>query len=267
MNYTKDKFSRFLNKKKIKVFISFIEKISSEWNNDELRKSLLNNLHSCLETIESDFPIPLKSIEYIRSNLLTVKSCQDFLYLTKDIWHNYGNDNYEISSSPVTGDGTVNPVREAAIPLILVLDNLRSAFNVGSIIRTAECFNLSKIYFCGYTPLPDNLKVKKTAMGTENKVDWEHYKDIGRLIKKLKISHSILALETANNADIIYQVEIPQPSVLILGNEALGIGSNVLSLADHTLKIPVKGWKNSFNVATACGIACYEIHRQWSINR
>jgi tRNA G18 (ribose-2'-O)-methylase SpoU len=143
------------------------------------------------------------------------------------------------------------------------LDNLRSAFNVGSIFRTAECFGISKIYLCGYTPNPTNQKVTKTAMGTENFVDWEKCDSTDKLIRQLKNENvQIYALETVESAKLISEADIREPAAIVIGNEALGISSKILQLADEIIQIPIFGWKNSLNVGVATAICCYEIRRK-----
>jgi tRNA G18 (ribose-2'-O)-methylase SpoU len=149
------------------------------------------------------------------------------------------------------------------LPLILILDNLRSAFNVGSIIRTAECLNIESIYFCGYTPQPDHPKVKNTAMGTQEKINWQYFEQTEQAVSKAKENeYQVIALETVESAVSIYEYEFPSKTALILGNEALGISNEILNLCDNCVALPILGWKNSLNVATACAVACFEIHRQ-----
>ena len=148
-------------------------------------------------------------------------------------------------------------------PLIVILDNLRSAFNVGSIVRTADCALVEKIYFCGYTAHPPHKKLEKTSLGALPYVAWEHREDVRDAIHEVKASgFSVTALELTDRSRVLWDVTFPVPSALVLGNEALGVSEEALALADEIVEIPMLGYKNSINVAVAFGIAAYEIQRQ-----
>ncbi len=152
------------------------------------------------------------------------------------------------------------------IPLVLVLYNLRSAFNVGSIFRTAECFGVRKIFLCGYTPLPTQDKLAKTAMGTESLVEWHEAPKISELLLKLKREgYKLSALETTTHAVPLQEDFKKQATALILGNERFGIDRDILDLCDEVRKIPLRGHKNSLNVGVATAIATYEFSRQYSL--
>ena len=149
------------------------------------------------------------------------------------------------------------------LPIILILDNLRSAFNVGSIFRTAECLNIKEILLTGNTPTPDNFKVKNTAMGTETRVEWKFYKDTqDAILYAKKNGYQVFALETVEKATSIYDKKYIDNIAFVLGNEALGISMEVILLCDECLQLPLLGWKNSLNVATACAVTCFEVYRQ-----
>lgn len=152
------------------------------------------------------------------------------------------------------------------IPLVLVLHNLRSAFNVGSIFRTAECFGVQKIYLCGYTPLPTQDKLAKTAMGTESLIDWEEVPKIAELLPRLRTESAcnIVALETTSHAIPLENTFPEGPTAFVLGNERFGLDPEVLELCTEVRKIPLRGQKNSLNVGVATAIATYEFCRQWS---
>lgn len=146
------------------------------------------------------------------------------------------------------------------LPVVVILDNIRSSFNVGSILRTAECFAFEKVYCCGYTSTPENEKTAKSSMGVEEYIDWEFRDDIIGLIKELKSkSFKIISLETVENANSIYDLEFSDKMAVILGNEEFGLDQNILKLSDQILQIPLKGQKNSLNVGVAFAIAASEI--------
>lgn len=150
------------------------------------------------------------------------------------------------------------------LPLSFVLHNLRSAFNVGSIFRTAECFGVAKIYLCGYTPVPTQEKLAKTAMGTDTLVEWQESPKITELLKELKSQgHHLVALETTSHAVELHNNFKPENTVFVLGNERFGVDPDVLELCHEVRKIPLRGQKNSLNVGVATAIAAYEFSRQF----
>jgi len=145
--------------------------------------------------------------------------------------------------------------------LVLVLDNIRSAYNVGSIFRTADGAGVDKIFLCGYTPSPkDEPKIAKTSLGAEKYVSWESCKQTWRLLEKLKVQGlKIIALEQTKNS-IDYRKFKPKfPLALVLGNEVDGLSEQILKYADKIIEIPMRGKKESLNVSVAAGIALYEI--------
>ena len=149
-------------------------------------------------------------------------------------------------------------------PVYVVLDNLRSAFNVGSIVRTADCALVQKIYFCGITAHPPHKKLEKTSLGSLSYVPWEYKNSAVTAIHELKHKGiEIVALELTTQSQLIWNYSFSLPVALVLGNEALGISNEILELADAIVEIPVLGFKNSMNVATAFGIVVYEIQRQF----
>ena len=143
----------------------------------------------------------------------------------------------------------------------VLLDNIRSAWNVGSILRSADGFGFTHAYLCGITPTPEIDAVRKTALGAEEYVTWSHHKDAVKLIKGLKLEGwKVGALEEDQRAISISKFtdsQTPNPFVLILGSEVTGVDPELLDLADHIFYIPMRGQKRSFNVANAFSIAAY----------
>ena len=149
-------------------------------------------------------------------------------------------------------------------PVHLVLDNLRSAFNVGSIFRTADTARLARILTCGYTAHPPHPKLDKTALGTLDYIDTAHFDTTAAAVDALKEEGiPVWALETTSHSSSYAAVRYPQPVALVLGNEALGVSSTVLEQCDQLIEIPMYGYKNSLNVAAACAVTVFEILRQW----
>lgn len=154
--------------------------------------------------------------------------------------------------------------RRPKFPVTLVLDNLRSAFNVGSIFRTADTARLQRIVTCGYTAHPPHPRLDKTALGTVDFVDTAHVESTMEAVDHLQAQGvAVWALETTSVSRPYTEMTYPRPVALVLGNEALGVERDVLDLCDELLEVPVFGYKNSLNVACTAAVVVYEILRQW----
>ena len=152
------------------------------------------------------------------------------------------------------GDQTEAPVETG--PLRVIVDNIRSAFNVGAILRTAECFAAEKVILTGYTPTPEEEKTSRTSMGAQDLVSWESVaKAKDAIVRAKEEGYEIVALETAVGAVDLEAFQWPERAALLLGNERFGIDRELLAEADHLVRIPLKGRKNSLNVGIAFGIA------------
>ncbi len=148
-------------------------------------------------------------------------------------------------------------------PLVAVLENLRSAFNVGAIFRTAECFGAAELLLCGYTPDPSDEKTAKTAMGTGGDVPWRRFERASDAVDGLRAGgYSVIAMETVADARPLGDFRFPERTALLLGNERFGLSPDVLTKADARCRIPLRGRKNSLNVGIAFGIAAAEFDRQ-----
>lgn len=141
-------------------------------------------------------------------------------------------------------------------PIHIVLDNLRSSFNVGSLFRTAEALGILKIHLCGYTPTPENSKTAKSALGTDDWIEWKYWESTLECLEHLKSEGvTLYAFETEQNATCLSEVVPASSCGLILGNERYGLSSPVLNKADNILKINLHGKKNSLNVGICGAIA------------
>jgi tRNA G18 (ribose-2'-O)-methylase SpoU len=145
--------------------------------------------------------------------------------------------------------------------LHVLLDNIRSAWNVGSILRTADGFGFAHAYLCGITPTPENKDVQKTALGADEFVTWSHHMDAVKLVKGLKKDGwRVWALEEDEHARPIDQIaNPPHNTVLIIGSEVTGVDPALIALADNIFYIPMRGQKRSFNVAVAFGVAAWAL--------
>ncbi len=153
----------------------------------------------------------------------------------------------------------------ARVPLHFVIDNMRSAFNVGSIFRTADTLGAEKIWLCGYTATPHQLQVEKAALGASLIMDWETA-TFTDAVKKLKSQNfRLIGLETSAKSIVLSApFQENTPTAFIIGNERFGLDTEQLALCDEVRKIEMYGIKNSLNAAVAAAIAGYEWRRQWS---
>ena len=145
-----------------------------------------------------------------------------------------------------------------------LLDNIRSAWNVGSIFRSAEGFGLRHIYLGGITPTPENVQVRKSALGAENVVPWSSHRNAVELLHELRARGStVWALERTEKSlsieSALAQEALPSGLVLVVGNEQAGIDPGILDLADRIVHLPMEGWKRSFNVAVAFAVAAHAL--------
>lgn len=149
------------------------------------------------------------------------------------------------------------------VPVIVVLENIRSAYNVGSIFRTADAFLLQSIYICGYTAYPPHKEIKKTALGAEETVEWKYFKNIEEAINEIKESgYKVYAIEQAEDSWKLGSFEVEDDKVaVIFGNEVMGVEQNTITLCDGVIEIPQLGMKHSLNVATAAGVVLWELVR------
>ena len=148
-------------------------------------------------------------------------------------------------------------------PLIIVLDNIRSLNNIGSVFRTADAFLIEKIYLCGITATPPHKDIRKTALGATESVAWEYRKDTLELVKELKADHHCLAIEQAENAQMLnsFTVDEKLKYVIIFGNEVKGVSQEVVNHCHGILEIPQFGTKHSLNIAVSAGVVVWDF---WS---
>lgn len=143
---------------------------------------------------------------------------------------------------------------------ILVLDNIRSLFNVGSLFRTADGFGISKIFLCGITGTPEQGKVTKVSLGAEKSVAWEHKAHTWRVVERLKREgYQVIGLEVSPDAVNLRRFRPRQPWALVVGNEVRGLTPALRRRLDATVYIPMSGIKESFNVSVAGGVAMYAL--------
>lgn len=151
------------------------------------------------------------------------------------------------------------------IPVIVIIDDVRSAYNVGSVFRTADAFLIQKIYLCGITGTPPNKEIRKTALGADESVEWEYVKDISPLIQELKSeNYKIISIEQTDGSVQLsdFKIDSNEKYVLIFGNEVEGVNQKAVDLSDYCIEIPQEGTKHSLNVSVCAGIVMWEFFRK-----
>ncbi len=147
------------------------------------------------------------------------------------------------------------------LPVIIILDNVRSMHNVGSVFRTADGFSVQKVVLCGITAQPPHREIEKTALGATQSVDWEHIEDTLLAIDKYKVlGYEIIAIEQAKGSIMLntFKPLLNTKYALIFGNEVNGVSDEAMAKIDHCIEIPQFGTKHSFNIVISAGITLWD---------
>ena len=153
------------------------------------------------------------------------------------------------------------------IPIIVVLENIRSAYNVGSVFRTADAFLLEAIFICGYTCVPPHKEIKKTALGAEDSVTWKHFDTATNAIEELQnLGYTVFAVEQAEGSTMLNTIkyEPGDKIAVVFGNEVTGVEQTTIQQCKGCIEIPQFGMKHSLNIATAAGVVLWEMVRKHS---
>ncbi|WP_439184196.1 RNA methyltransferase [Carboxylicivirga taeanensis] len=151
------------------------------------------------------------------------------------------------------------------MPITVVMDNIRSLNNVGSVFRTSDALKIEKIVLCGITATPPNKEIHKTALGAEDAVDWQYFEETEEAIRQLKEEgYVICSLEQVENSTSLLDFEPSKDSkyAIVLGNEVKGVQQKVVNMSDVCIEIPQFGTKHSFNVSVSAGIVLWELFRK-----
>lgn len=161
------------------------------------------------------------------------------------------------------GRKTVEEFKESPkTPVIAVLENVRSAYNVGSVFRTADAFLIEAIYITGYTAKPPHKEIKKTALGAEETVTWKHFPSAKEAIETLRQDgYAVFAIEQVENSISLEKFDAAGKIAVVFGNEVTGVEQSTIGLCDGTIEIPQLGMKHSLNIATAAGVVLWELVR------
>jgi len=150
-------------------------------------------------------------------------------------------------------------------PLILVLDDIRSLHNIGSVFRTADAFLIEKIILCGITATPPNKEIHKTALGATETVAWEHHENILEVIQNLKKENILtMAIEQVESAIFLqdFKIEKNQKYALVFGNEVYGVSQEAVAICDGCIEIPQLGTKHSLNISVSAGIVVWDLFQK-----
>ncbi|HJD93126.1 RNA methyltransferase [Bacteroides coprosuis] len=148
------------------------------------------------------------------------------------------------------------------VPFIVILDNIRSMYNVGSVFRTADAFRLEKIYLCGITSVPPHAEIHKTALGAEESVDWEYIEDTVHIVDRLKEEgYIVFSIEQAEGSTMLNELELQknQKIAIVMGNEVKGVQQEVINHSNGCIEIPQYGTKHSMNVSVTTGIVIWDL--------
>jgi len=152
------------------------------------------------------------------------------------------------------------------LPVICVLDNVRSQHNIGSIFRTSDAFRISELYLCGITATPPNREINKSALGATESVKWHYFEDTCDAVDQLKKSgFKIIAIEQAKGSIILedYLPGVSEKTALIFGNEVTGVSDSVMEMVNACIEIPQFGTKHSFNVSVSAAIVLYHFYTRF----
>lgn len=155
--------------------------------------------------------------------------------------------------------------KQEKFPIIVVLDDIRSLNNIGSFFRTADAFNVEKIYLCGITAKPPHKEIHKTALGATESIAWEHRESIIDLIDELKTQNTLVAsIEQSEKTVLLHEInQIPNQKIaLIFGNEVDGVNQEAINKSDYVIEIPQFGTKHSMNVAVCAGVVMWEFTKR-----
>ena len=149
-------------------------------------------------------------------------------------------------------------------PITIVLDNVRSALNVGSVFRTSDAFLIENIILCGITATPPNKEIRKAALGSTDSVNWKYIKNTTDAVKQLiKDGYHVLGIEQADKSTKLNEFELPKKAIaIILGNEVNGVDQQVIDLCNEVIEIPQFGTKHSLNIAVTSGIVIWDLWKK-----
>ncbi len=254
--YSEQKFLSFTKQKQVAIIQEMLEVLEKNYSIKEYSLVLQESLKMCFDFIEdNDLLANLTWKSYDLTKLSDIIELRDEILRKEDI-------SLKDTDIIIKRYDSVKEEKEK-FPLVIILDNLRSAFNVGSIVRSSECLGVSEIVLCGKTPGAENRKVRETSMGILEYIKIIRYETIQEAISAYrKQDFEIIALELTNNSILLENYRPAKKVALILGNESLGVAEETIALCDKIIEIKMYGVKNSLNVSNASAIATHTIIQQ-----
>ena len=158
--------------------------------------------------------------------------------------------------------------KQEKTPIVVVLDNVRSAHNVGATFRTSDAFAVEKIYLCGITPTPPHRDIFKTAIGAHESVEWQHEKEISTTVAQLKKEgYQVWAVEQTSDTVLLQNVDLHsvEKVALVFGNEVMGVSDSILGMIDGAVEVPQIGTKHSLNVSVCVGVVLWEVFKKMKL--
>lgn len=245
---------------KLEHLLSLSSSIEKNWNNTEERSNKILQLKACIAKLEHCTEKPLQELYLLYPKIHNKLSLQQFISIVVPIERQWGRTRTDHEFLP----DTKKVKHSKPMPVWVALENIRSAFNTGAIFRTADGLNLEGVALTGYTATPENPKVAQTAMGCHETVPWKWWRSTEELIANFRNQGiPVYAVETSTDCVSIYEHSWSYPCVFILGNERFGLDPQTIDQVDGVIKIPMRGHKESLNVATAMSVVCYEALRNW----
>ena len=250
-------FLSFSKKQVVDTLWRIARQIEQSWADEKERAQAIKSLKLYLDTldghIQKDVQEMTKKIKTLTPFTELENLQQTLMLLERENKMDLRDDQFLISTQD-----SDEVKRQSSYEVHLILDNLRSSFNVGSLIRTSEALGVTKIHICGYTATPENSKTAKSALGADSWVNWQYWENTHKCIEMLKTQGlQIYAFETAEQSQSLNEVEIQYPCAVLLGNERYGVSEGTLSLVHHLVQIPLRGRKNSLNVGVCGAIALH----------
>lgn len=252
-------------KRKIEHIYGLFRSLESSYSQSGFESAAFAELILQLKSLQDEKDLELLKICAIHVHLRKDMSLRAFLYWIVPI-ERYLNKSLKDEDFIIFNrDHFSQEKKQSAIPLVIILDNIRSSFNVGSMFRTAEAFNVEKIILTGYSPDPMNPKTQKTTLGSHQYIAWESRPNCIEVIESLKRENfRVIAAETTNQAiDIAHAFDFQAKTAFVFGNERFGMDSEVIKVCDETRQISLPGIKNSLNVANCASIFMFEFSRQF----
>ena len=260
-----EKFLKLHFKMAIQSIVKMGQGIDLLWST-EAHLARLDELKSILSWCQNHEHTEVQDLARHQRLIHPQMTQEQFLTVLVPLERSYSRGVVDHDLEIVEGDSPVAEERQSA-PIYVVLDNIRSSFNVGSAFRTCECFGVRELYLCGYTSTPDNSKTAKTSMGTSELVPWSLHKSSLELVKELQAQGvSVFAVETGKQSQSLYEAKFPERTALVLGNERHGLSPDLIKACNGTIKIPLHGSKNSLNVGVALGSCLSELRRRISLS-